>query len=77
MVLYISYVIGPEFSRKSRRRRLVYVLVLNEYMFMEAPFIQHRHYRATQAMSTVVFNLVTLVLAYEKEETNIANTAIS
>lgn len=39
MVLYISYVIGPEFSRKSRRRRLVYVLVLNEYMFMEAPFV--------------------------------------
>ena len=68
MVLYISYVIGPEFSRKSRRRRLVYVLVLNEFIFMEAPWIYFRQYRSSQTMSTVVFNLVTFALEEAKEE---------
>ncbi len=68
MVLNISYAIDPEFSKKSRRRRLVYVLVLNELIFMEAPFIYYRHYRSSQTMSTVVFNLVTFALEEAKEE---------
>ncbi len=69
MVLNISYVIGPEFSRKSRRRRLVYVLVLNECMFVEAPLIYYRQYRSSQTMSTVVFNLVTFALAVNRDKT--------